>query len=83
MLRMLLVMPIGLQKFYKMTLEYVALIITDRKEIENFCHEIHGMSEIRNFVLDKDLAREIYGIVKETTVFHIQKDEFLLEIFLN
>ena len=78
-----LVMPIRQQKIYKMTLEYVALIITDRKEIENFYHEILGMSEIRNFVLDKDLAREIYSIEKETTVFHIQKDEFLLEIFLN
>jgi len=65
-----------------MNLEHVALTITDHKEIENFYHEILGMSEIRNFVLDKDLAREIFGIEIETTVFHLQKDGPLLEIFL-
>lgn len=65
-----------------MRLEHVALTITDRKEITNFYHEILGMREIRNFSLDKDLAREIFAIEKETTVFHLQKEELLLEIFL-
>jgi len=64
-------MPIRQQKIYKMTLEHVALTITYHKEIENFYHEILGISEIRNFVLDTDLAREMYSIEKETTVFHM------------
>ena len=65
-----------------MNLEHVALTITDPKEIKNYYHEILGMVEIRNFKLEKDLAREIFGIEKETTIFHLQKDELLLEIFL-
>ena len=65
-----------------MNLEHVALTITDHKEIKNFYQEFLGMSEVRNFVLDKDLAREIFGFEKETTVFHLQKDELLLEIFI-
>ena len=65
-----------------MNLEHVALNIADPEEIESFYCEILGMSEIRHFVLDKDLTREIFGIKKETTVFQLQKNEILLEIFL-
>ena len=65
-----------------MNLEHVALNIADLKEIENFYCGILGMSEIRHFVLEKNLASEIFGIEKETTVFQLQKNEILLEIFL-
>jgi len=65
-----------------MNLEHVALNIADPEEIESFYCEILGMSEIRHFVLDKNLAREIFGIEKETTVFQLQKNEILLEIFI-
>ena len=44
-----------------MNLEHVALNIADPEEIESFYCEILGMSEIRHFVLDKDLARENYA----------------------
>lgn len=65
-----------------MKLEHIALTITDPAEIKDFYYNILGMSEVRNFVLEKDLAREIFGIDKETSVFLLQKDELLLEIFL-
>ena len=65
-----------------MNLEHVALNIADLKEIESFYCEILGMSEIRHFVLDKNLAREIFGIEKETTVYQLKKNEIFLEIFL-
>jgi len=65
-----------------MNLEHIALNIADLKEIESFYCEILGMSEIRHFVLDKNLAREIFGIEKETTVFQLEKNEIVLEIFL-
>lgn len=65
-----------------MNLEHIALNIADLKEIESFYCEILGMSEIRHFVLDKNLAREIFGIEKETTVFQLKKNEIVLEIFL-
>ena len=45
-----------------MNLEHVALTITDYKEIEQFYHEILEMNKIKSFVLDKALARDIFGI---------------------
>ena len=65
-----------------MNLEHIALTIIDRSEIENFYHEVLGMKEIRNFVLDKDLAGDIFSIEKETEVFQLQNEEVILEIFL-
>ncbi len=72
----------NLQKNYKMKLEHIALTITDYNEIKQFYHEILGMIEIRSFILDKDLARNIFGIEEETKIFLLQKDKLLLEIFL-
>ncbi len=65
-----------------MKLEHVAITITDPAEIENFYHNILGMSEVSNFILEKDLVKRIFGIDKETSVFLLQKDELFLEIFL-
>ncbi len=65
-----------------MKLEHVALTITNHNEIEQFYHEILGMNEIRSFLLDKILARDIFGIEEEIKVFHLQKNKLLLEIFL-
>ncbi len=70
------------QKFCNMKLEHVALTVTDYSEIDQFYHEILGMNEIKSFVLDKVLARDIFGIEEETKVFLLQKDKLLLEIFL-
>jgi len=71
------------QKPYNMNLEHVAFTITDYNEIEQFYHEILEMNKMKSFVLDKVLARDIFGIEKETKVFLLQKDELILEIFLN
>ena len=65
-----------------MKLEHVALTVTDPAEVENFYHDILGMIEVSNFILEKDLATRIFGIDKETSVFLLQKDELLLELFL-
>ncbi len=65
-----------------MNLEHIALTITDHKEIKQFYQEILGFSEIRSFILQQDMAREIFGIEKEAKVFHLQKNDLLLELFL-
>ncbi len=65
-----------------MNLEHIALTVTDYKEIGRFYHEILGFSEVRNFSMKKDLAMVIFGIEKETRVFHLQKDGLMLELFL-
>jgi catechol 2,3-dioxygenase-like lactoylglutathione lyase family enzyme len=65
-----------------MKLEHIGLTVTDPAEVENFYHDILGMSEVRNFVLEKDLAGRIFGIDKEISVFLLQNEKLLLEIFL-
>jgi len=65
-----------------MNLEHIALTITDRKEIEIFYQKILGFSEVRSFILQEDLAREIFGIEQETRVYHLQNDSLLMELFL-
>ena len=37
---------------------------------------------MKNFVLNKNLARDIFGIDKETKAFLLQKNELILEIFV-
>jgi len=65
-----------------MNLEHIALTITDRKEIEIFYQKILGFSEVRSFILQEDIAREIFGIEQETRVYHLQNDSLLMELFL-
>jgi len=65
-----------------MNLEHIALTFTNHKEIKQFYQEILGFAEIRSFILQKDLAREIFGIGKESRIFHLQKDDLSMELFL-
>jgi catechol 2,3-dioxygenase-like lactoylglutathione lyase family enzyme len=65
-----------------MNLEHIALAINDRKEIDQFYRGILGFCELRSFVLKKDLARDIFGVEKETRVIQLQKDGILLELFI-
>jgi catechol 2,3-dioxygenase-like lactoylglutathione lyase family enzyme len=65
-----------------MNLEHIALTITDYSEIKDFYQKILGFYEIRSFMLKKDLARDIFGIGKDTKVFHLQNDDLSLELFV-
>jgi catechol 2,3-dioxygenase-like lactoylglutathione lyase family enzyme len=65
-----------------MKLEHVALTIFDRKEIGQFYQAILGFREVKSFILKKDLAREIFGIEKETEVYQLQYGTILLELFI-
>jgi len=65
-----------------MKLEHVALVITDPEEIENFYQNILGMTKLKNFTVDRALARRIFGIDKETPICLLQKNELLLELFI-
>ena len=65
-----------------MKLEHVALTIMDQKEIRQFYREILGFSEVRNFDLQEDLAGQIFGIEKDTTVYQLQNGKFFLELFI-
>jgi catechol 2,3-dioxygenase-like lactoylglutathione lyase family enzyme len=65
-----------------MKLEHVALTIIDQKEIGQFYKKILGFSELRNFNLQEDLVRQIFGIYKDTTVYQLQYGDVLLELFI-
>jgi catechol 2,3-dioxygenase-like lactoylglutathione lyase family enzyme len=66
-----------------MKLEHIALNITDTKEIINFYQNVLGMVEVRNYELDKDLAELFFNIRENTSVYLMQKDELVLELFIN
>ena len=66
-----------------MKLEHIALNITDSKEIMGFYQNILGMVEIKNFKLEKGLAKQFFGISKEISVYLMQKDDLFLELFIN
>lgn len=63
-------------------LEHIALSVSDYKEIEKFYTNILGMKQIKNFVLTRDLAANIFGIDEEINVFLLQKDKLIFEIFI-
>ena len=65
-----------------MKLEHIALSVSDHKEIEKFYKNVLGMKQIKNFVLRKDLAVNIFEINEEITVFLLQKDRVVFEIFI-
>ena len=68
--------------FKQMKLQHIALSVSDQQEVENFYINILGMEQIKNFVLRKELAADIFEINKETSVFLLQKDEVVFEIFI-
>lgn len=65
-----------------MKLEHIALSITDPEDITNFYQDILGMDKVKDFVLDKSLAYDIFGINKDTNVFLLHKEQVFLEIFV-
>ena len=65
-----------------MKLAHIALSVSDHKEIEKFYTNVLGMKQIKNFVLRKDLASNIFGINEEIIVFLLQKDRVVFEIFI-
>lgn len=65
-----------------MKLEHIALSISDPEEINNFYVDILGMIETKTFVLSRALAKSIFDIEEEVSVFLLEKNGLLLEIFL-
>ncbi len=65
-----------------MKLEHIALSISDPEEINNFYGDILGMKETKTFVLSRALAKSIFDIEEEISVFLLEKDGLFLEIFL-
>ena len=65
-----------------MKLEHIALNITDPKEVIDFYQNVFGMVEIKNYTLSENLANLFFNINRETSVYLMQKDELVLELFV-
>lgn len=65
-----------------MKLEHIALNIVRSEEVIDFYQNILGMVEVRNYELDKDLAKLFFNIHENTSVYLMQKDELFLELFV-
>ena len=66
-----------------MKLEHIALSVKSTVEIEAFYKGLLGMEEVRNFVLNENLAKRIFGIQQKTAVVLLQKEDLVLEVFLS
>ena len=66
-----------------MKLEHIAISVSDSAEIKDFYQDLLGMSEVRTFILNKELADRIFGITQESLVFLMQKNNLILEIFMS
>ena len=64
-----------------MKLDHIALNITDSKEVMDFYQNVFGMIEIKNYKLGKELADSFFSIYEDTSVYLMQKDDLLLELF--
>jgi catechol 2,3-dioxygenase-like lactoylglutathione lyase family enzyme len=71
-----------LQNKYNMKLEHTVITITNQAEVKNFYCNVLGMNEIRRLILNNELAGQIFGINRATSVFQLQKDNIFLELFL-
>ncbi len=65
-----------------MKLEHIAISVSNKSEIKEFYYNILEMNEVRSFILNKALTEQIFNISQEISVFLMQKDELIFEIFV-
>jgi len=65
-----------------MKIGHIAFTISDPDEINNFYHNILGMDKVKSFTLNKNLAINIFGLNAEPSVYQLQKNDLILEIFV-
>jgi len=65
-----------------MKLNHIAITITDVSEIEGFYKNLLGMKDIKQFTLNQNLAKNIFGLKNETTAYLLQKDDLFFEVFV-
>jgi len=65
-----------------MNLEHVAISIISVDEIVNFYQNILGMKHLRDFILNKNLAFDIFGINTDIPVYLLNKGNVTIEIFV-
>ena len=64
-------------------LNHIGITIKNVSEIKNFYQDILGMKIVKQFTINNELSNQIFGINKETELCLIQKDDLILELFIN
>lgn len=65
-----------------MKLEHVALSITDPEDINHFYQDILGMKKVKDFVITRSLANDLFCIDTDTQMYLYQKDQVFFELFI-
>ena len=65
-----------------MKLNHIAITVKEFSEIEKFYKDLLGMKDVRQFVLNKNLSRNIFSLENETTAYLLQKDDLFFEVFI-
>lgn len=66
-----------------MNIEHIAITVENHDEIIHFYRDFLGMKQVRDFILDKNMAQKIFGINNHIPVFLMKKGELVFEIFIN
>jgi len=66
-----------------MKLQHIGLTISDKSEVKNFYQDLFGMTEVKNFILNKELSNKIFNVSEDTPAFFMQKDDLFIELFIN
>ena len=65
-----------------MTYNHLGLTISESSDIRNFYQNILGMELQRNFILNRFLAKTIFGMEKELEVYSGKIGDLELELFI-
>ena len=65
-----------------MKLEHIALTVKIREEINDFYCKILEMNRVRDFVLKRDVAFDLFGRDEQIEVAFLEKDGISMEIFV-
>ena len=65
-----------------MNLEHIAISVNSFNEINDFYIEFLELKQLRNFVLDKDLSKNIFNVNTDIPVYLLNKGNLTIEIFV-
>ncbi len=64
-------------------LNHIGITINNVSEIKNFYQDVLGLEIVKQFTINEDLSNQVFHINKETEVYIMQKDDLILELFIN
>ena len=63
-------------------LDHIGLTVLENEDVHGFYEELLGFNRVREFAIDEQTSRRIFGIAQEAAVVVLEKEELTLEIFV-